>query len=131
MLWFLRKIEDRYLKMLRIKNLKCSYGSIVAVHGVSLSVKKGELISIIGANGSGKSTLLTAICGLLVSWDGEILFKEKSLKSLSPLPSFAGESVWCRKDVRFFSAYRYRQSEDGRYTRYRRGLKNRLKMIWI
>ena len=53
--------------MLRIRNLKCYYGRIIAVKGVSLSVRKGELITLIGANGSGKSTLLNAICGLLPS----------------------------------------------------------------
>lgn len=70
--------------MLRIQNLKCSYGSITAVHGVSLSVKEGELISIIGANGAGKSSLLLAISGLMKKWSGEILFKEKPLKGMSP-----------------------------------------------
>lgn len=70
--------------MLRIKNLKCSYGSITAVHGVSLSVKKGELISIIGANGAGKSSLLLAVCGLMKSWSGEILFNDAPLAGMSP-----------------------------------------------
>jgi branched-chain amino acid transport system ATP-binding protein len=70
--------------MLRIQNLKCSYGSITVVHGVSLSVKKGELISIIGANGAGKSSLLLAISGLLKNWSGEILFRETPLKGMSP-----------------------------------------------
>ncbi len=70
--------------MLRIKNLKCFYGQIMAIKGVSLSVRQGELISIIGANGSGKSTLLSAICGLSPDWTGEILFNERSLKNLDP-----------------------------------------------
>lgn len=70
--------------MLRIQNLKCSYGSITAVHGVSLSVKEGELISIIGANGAGKSSLLLAISGLLKKWSGEILFRDTSLTGMSP-----------------------------------------------
>ncbi|MDX9962904.1 ATP-binding cassette domain-containing protein, partial [Desulfobacter postgatei] len=42
--------------MLKIKNLRCCYGNIAVVHTVSLSVRQGELISIIGANGAGKST---------------------------------------------------------------------------
>ncbi|MBN1930101.1 MAG: ABC transporter ATP-binding protein [Desulfobacterales bacterium] len=70
--------------MLRIRNLKCYYGRIIAVKGVSISVRKGELISLIGANGSGKSTLLNAICGLLPTWEGEIIFEEISLRGLSP-----------------------------------------------
>lgn len=70
--------------MLRLTNVKCSYGSIMAVKGISLSVRRGELISIIGANGSGKSTLLSAISGLMTSWQGEILFEDRSLSGLSP-----------------------------------------------
>ena len=70
--------------MLRVKNLKCYYGRIMAVKGVSLSVQEGELISLIGANGAGKSTLLGAICGLLPNWKGEVLFKNEALKGLDP-----------------------------------------------
>ncbi len=69
--------------MLRIKNLKCGYNKVLALHGVSLSVSKGELISIIGANGAGKSTLLLAICGLLKEWSGSIVFKENSLEGMA------------------------------------------------
>ncbi|QTA80449.1 High-affinity branched-chain amino acid transporter, ATP-binding protein [Desulfonema limicola] len=70
--------------MLRIKNLKCYYGRIMAVKGVSLSVQQGELISLIGANGAGKSTLLGAVCGILPNWRGEIWFENKLLKGLDP-----------------------------------------------
>lgn len=70
--------------MLRIKNLKCFYGQIMAVKGVSLSVKKSQIITLIGANGSGKSTLLESICGLLPDWKGEITFEGISLKGLDP-----------------------------------------------
>lgn len=70
--------------MLRIRNLKCFYGKIMAVKGISLSVKEGEIITLIGANGAGKSTLMEAVSGILPSWTGEILFKEKSLKGMDP-----------------------------------------------
>jgi branched-chain amino acid transport system ATP-binding protein len=56
----------------------------MAVKGVSVSVSKGELVTLIGANGSGKSSLLQAICGLLNRWEGEILFEKNSLKGLDP-----------------------------------------------
>jgi len=70
--------------MLRIRNLKCYYGRIRAINGVSLSVRKQELIALIGANGAGKSTLLQTICGLLPRWDGEIVFEKGSLQGLKP-----------------------------------------------
>jgi branched-chain amino acid transport system ATP-binding protein len=70
--------------MLRVRNLKCYYGKIRAINGVSLSVRQGELIALIGANGAGKSTLLQAICGLLSHWDGQILFEKEPLKGLKP-----------------------------------------------
>ncbi|MBW1988213.1 MAG: ABC transporter ATP-binding protein [Deltaproteobacteria bacterium] len=70
--------------MLEIRNLKCYYGRIRALSGVSLSVDQGEVVSLIGANGSGKSTLLTAISGLLPGWRGELLFEGESLAGLPP-----------------------------------------------
>ncbi|NLI81673.1 MAG: ABC transporter ATP-binding protein [Deltaproteobacteria bacterium] len=68
--------------MLRIRNLKCYYGKIRAINGVSLSVRTGEIIALIGANGAGKSTLLLTISGLLQDWEGEILFQRESLRGL-------------------------------------------------
>jgi branched-chain amino acid transport system ATP-binding protein len=56
----------------------------MAVKGVSLSVKKSQIITLIGANGSGKSTLLEAICGLLPGWEGEISFEGIPLKGFDP-----------------------------------------------
>ncbi len=70
--------------MLRIRNLKCFYGRIQAINGVSLSVRAGELIALIGANGAGKSTLLQAVCGLLPGWKGDIHFEKEPLKGLPP-----------------------------------------------
>ncbi len=70
--------------MLRLRNLRCYYGKIRAINGVSLSVRAGEIIALIGANGAGKSTLLQALCGLIPRWEGEILFERESLKGLKP-----------------------------------------------
>ncbi|MFP3980067.1 MAG: ABC transporter ATP-binding protein [Desulfobacterales bacterium] len=70
--------------MLRIRNLKCFYGRIMAIKGISLSVAAGEITCLIGANGSGKSTLLSAVCGLLADWTGEIELEGQSIKGLDP-----------------------------------------------
>jgi len=70
--------------MLRIRNLKCYYGRIRAINGVSLSVRPKELIALIGANGAGKSTMLQTIAGLLPHWEGEIQLEKESLQGLKP-----------------------------------------------
>jgi branched-chain amino acid transport system ATP-binding protein len=70
--------------MLRMRNVKCYYGKIRAINGVSLSVRTGEIIALIGANGAGKSTLLQTLCGLIPRWEGEILFEKESLSGLKP-----------------------------------------------
>ena len=69
--------------MLEVKNLNVSYGAINALHGVSLSVKEGSIVTLIGANGAGKSTTLRAISGLVKSRGGEILFNGKNISGLA------------------------------------------------
>ncbi len=65
--------------MLKINDLHVSYGGIRALKGVSLEVRSGEIVTIIGANGAGKSTLLNAISGFLKPSAGEILYKGQKL----------------------------------------------------
>jgi branched-chain amino acid transport system ATP-binding protein len=70
--------------MLKIRNVETYYGNIRALKGVSLSVAKGEIITLIGANGAGKSTTLMTICGITSARSGEILFQDKPIQSLDP-----------------------------------------------
>ena len=65
--------------MLRIEDLHVSYGHVRALLGVSLSVKKGAIVSIIGSNGAGKSTLLNTVSGLVKRESGKIFFRAKLL----------------------------------------------------
>ena len=51
--------------MLEIKNLVVNYGAIAALHGISLSVPAGRIVTLIGSNGAGKTTALKTISGLL------------------------------------------------------------------
>jgi branched-chain amino acid transport system ATP-binding protein len=60
--------------MLKIRNLDAGYGSLNVLRRVSIHVKPGEIVTIIGANGAGKSTLLKTITGLLRARAGDILF---------------------------------------------------------
>lgn len=67
--------------MLEIRNLHVNYGNVEALHGINLTVQKGEIVTILGANGAGKSTTLNAICGLVKAVKGEILFNGEPLHS--------------------------------------------------
>jgi len=67
------------MSMLSVENLHVSYGGIRALKGVSLTVNKGEIVTIIGANGAGKSTLLNAVTGFLKPAAGAITFRDKPL----------------------------------------------------
>lgn len=68
--------------MLEVKNLHVSYGAIKALHGVSLSVKAGSIVTLIGSNGAGKSTTLRAISGLVKPRAGEILYEGRNIAGL-------------------------------------------------
>ena len=70
--------------MLTISNLHIYYGAIRALEGVSLEVKCGEIVTMIGANGAGKSTTIRSISGLVRPREGEILFEGKPIHSLPP-----------------------------------------------
>lgn len=72
------------MPVLAVKNLHVAYGSIAALHGVSLEVQKGETVALIGANGAGKSTTLRAISGLLPVSAGDILWEGRSMANLAP-----------------------------------------------
>ena len=68
--------------MLEIKNLVVNYGVISALQGISLSVKLGSIVTLIGANGAGKTTTLKAISGLLKARTGEILYQGRNIANL-------------------------------------------------
>jgi branched-chain amino acid transport system ATP-binding protein len=70
--------------MLETHNLKVAYGSITAIHDLSISVPKGGIVTLIGANGAGKSTTLRAISGILRSSSGSILFEGEDITHLPP-----------------------------------------------
>ncbi len=70
--------------MLRIENVNVSYGSIHALHDISLTVNDGEVVSLIGANGAGKTTTLHTITGLKGATDGVIEYNGKDLRRMDP-----------------------------------------------
>jgi branched-chain amino acid transport system ATP-binding protein len=69
--------------MLTIKDLAVHYGAIEALRGVSLEVKAGEVVTIIGGNGAGKSTLMKAVSGLEPAFAGRIEFEGQDITTLA------------------------------------------------
>ena len=70
--------------MLEIRDLRAGYGNILAVKGISLSIRQGQIVALIGANGAGKTTTLRSITGLLRPRGGDIRFEGESLVGRSP-----------------------------------------------
>ncbi len=70
--------------MLQITDLVVNYGHIQAVNGISLEVKEGEIVALIGANGAGKSTTLAALSGLVRPASGRITFQGKEITRAQP-----------------------------------------------
>jgi branched-chain amino acid transport system ATP-binding protein len=70
--------------MLELREVEVAYGNIRALKGISLTVDKGELVTLIGANGAGKSTTLRTISGLLRPKAGTLLYEDQQLERLPP-----------------------------------------------
>jgi branched-chain amino acid transport system ATP-binding protein len=70
--------------LLEVQNLEVSYGAVQVLWGISLSVLKGQIVSIIGPNGAGKTTTLNAIIGVLKPKRGRIMFEGDNVTHLPP-----------------------------------------------
>ena len=70
--------------ILEIKNLSVRFGGIKAVEDISIQVKEGKIVTLIGANGAGKSTTLRSISGIIRPEAGEILYNGENILGLSP-----------------------------------------------
>jgi len=70
--------------MLRVADLIAGYGRSEVLRGVSLEVRPGEIVALIGANGSGKTTLLKTLAGILPVWRGQIGYDGSAIERLTP-----------------------------------------------
>ncbi|MCK5673200.1 MAG: ABC transporter ATP-binding protein [Spirochaetales bacterium] len=70
--------------MLKIRNLEAGYDKLKVLKGISLHVKSGEIVTIIGANGAGKTTLLNTITSIVKTTGGEIRLKDADVTTASP-----------------------------------------------
>ena len=104
--------------MLQAEDLNVFYGSIHAIQGVSFTVNKGEIVTLIGANGAGKSTTLNTISGLLRSKTGSLTFRGESIASMAPHAIVRKGIIHVPEGRRIFSKLTVEENlEMGAYTR--------------
>jgi len=72
------------MKFLELKDIISGYGSMEVLHGISLEVEKGQIVTVLGPNGSGKTTLLRTIFGVIPPWQGKVYFRGEDVSSFSP-----------------------------------------------
>jgi branched-chain amino acid transport system ATP-binding protein len=70
------------MQLLELEEVRAGYGPTRVLHGVSLTIAEGEIVSLLGANGAGKTTALRAVCGA-VRWEGAIKLSGRSLRRMS------------------------------------------------
>ena len=72
------------MALLDVSKVVAGYGQTEILHGVSLTVEDGEIVTIIGPNGCGKSTLMKTVAGLVKTWQGSVNFRGTEISSLPP-----------------------------------------------
>lgn len=68
--------------LLKVENLSVAYGPVGVIRGVDFTVEKGEIVTVLGANGAGKTTILRALCGLVPSTGGAVIYDGKDITNL-------------------------------------------------
>ena len=96
--------------MLSIENLEVKYGNTVALKDFSLTIKKGEIYSLIGPSGCGKSTLLKVLCGIIRNYSGQIAFNGEAFTprevSIGYVPQHYGLLEWKTVKENIFLSYK-------------------------
>lgn len=106
--------------MLTVTNLSVHYGAICALDGISLEVKQGEIVTMIGANGAGKSTTIRTISGLVRPSQGEVIFEDASLLDMAVHQIVAQGIGQSPEGRRVFANMSVRENlELGAYTRHK------------
>ena len=104
--------------LLSVRDLHVSYGAIKAVRGISFDIKKGEIVTLIGANGAGTSTTLHTVAGLIKPDSGEIEFKGESLVGMKAHRIVEHGLALCPEGRRVFQQMSVAENLDmGGYTR--------------
>ena len=104
--------------MLRVDQLQCRYGKVAAVQGLSIEVRRAELVVLIGSNGAGKTTTLKAISGLMTPAAGRILFEGEDVTGASARRMLSLGIAHCPEGRRVFPYMTVRENlEMGCYLR--------------
>ncbi|WP_293963074.1 ABC transporter ATP-binding protein [Sneathiella sp.] len=104
--------------ILSIHDLFVSYSGVPALEGVSLSVKQGQITTIVGANGAGKTTLMKAVAGLLTPSKGKIEFQGKDIMGLTPAQTVSSGLTLVPEGRRLFPTMNIRDNlMSGAYVR--------------
>ena len=108
--------------LLQVTDLHVNYGKVEALHGVSLTVGAGQIVSVIGPNGAGKTTLLSAVQGVLPVRSGQVTYAGEALSGV-PLEARVGRGMVLVPERRelFASMSVQDNLELGAYARYRKG----------
>jgi branched-chain amino acid transport system ATP-binding protein len=88
--------------VLEIRDLVCRYGKVEAIKGISLSIKQGQLVALIGANGAGKSTTLRSISGILPASSGRLVLEGHDITKCSAREILARGIAHCPEGRRVF-----------------------------
>jgi branched-chain amino acid transport system ATP-binding protein len=96
--------------VLRVDGITVRYGKTPALRGVSLEVREGELVTLIGANGAGKSTTLRAISGLLPLAGGAITFRDRPIGGAAPRDILAAGIAHCPEGRHVFPQLSVREN---------------------
>lgn len=110
------------MNAIEIHHLKKNFGSRIAVDNLTLTIRRGEILSLLGVNGAGKTTTLRALCGLIPFDSGEIHVlghaagspKAKALLGLSPQETAVAENLTARENLELMARIHGRLKADAR-----------------
>jgi branched-chain amino acid transport system ATP-binding protein len=104
--------------LLKVEALEAGYGEVQVLWGISLSVPRGKMVTILGANGAGKTTTLGAIVGHLRPWKGRVSFAGEDVTALTPHEKTARGLVLVPEGRQLFTAMTVEENlEMGAYSR--------------